>query len=194
MSTSNRPQIYLAGPDVFFPDAEARFDRLDALCDARGMQGLRPSDAGMSALAANGVPPQEIARQIYQANVEHIRNCDAVVANMMPFRGDIEPDSGTVFEVGMAIALGKPVALYLPQGIEASGPRIKRICGEDHGKGGGIDVRFGAYIEDFGLPLNLMLAVPAPAYKTPQEALDNLAEQLAHLIHSEAAPRKRAKP
>jgi nucleoside 2-deoxyribosyltransferase len=189
MIMSNRPKIYLAGPDVFFPNAENRFDHLDALCYERGMLGLRPSDAGMSALAANGVPPQEIARQIYQANIDHIRTCDAVVANMMPFRGDVEPDSGTVFEVGMAIALGKPVALYLPQG-----PRIKRICGEDHGKGGGIDVRFGAYIEDFGLPLNLMLAVPAPAFKTPQEALDNLAEQLAHLIDAGKNTKKAARP
>ena len=76
-------------------------------------------------IAAN-VAPEEIARHIYVSNVDLIRNCDAVLANMTPFRGDIEPDSGTVFEVGMAIAMGVMMAAALsfivqePRGIMAS--------------------------------------------------------------------------
>jgi len=175
MKTAQLPRIYLAGPDVFFPDAGARFAHLAALCFARGMVGEAPSDAGVSALLSEGIAPQEVARRIYVENVQHIRNCDAVLANMTPFRGALEPDSGTAFEVGMAIALGKPVALYLPQGLEDTGPRIRRICGHT---ADGADGRYGALIEDFGLPLNLMLACACAFFTTPTDGLDHLQQIL----------------
>jgi hypothetical protein len=78
-----------------------------------------------------------------------------VLANLNPFRG-AEPDSGTCVEIGYALALGKPVVGYaadllpLRERTNASGP--------------GADGRYrdvdGMVVEDFGLPLNLMLAVP----------------------------------
>lgn len=179
----NNPEIYLAGPDVFFPDADARLSKLELLCKNRGLSGLRPSDGGMSALSGNGINPKTMAQMIYQANVDHIRRADAVVANMSPFRGKIEPDSGTVFEIGMAIALGKPVALYLPQGLEDSGSRIRRLCGDN----GSSDAMFGALIEDFGLPLNLMLTCSSAFFKSPDEALDYVAASLEHVCKARVA-------
>lgn len=171
----SKHSIYLAGPDVFFPDVKERFARLNQLAKARKLSTLEPSDEGISGMIAANVPPKEIAKNIYLDNVNRIRQSHAVLANMMPFRGEVEPDSGTVFEVGMAIALGKPVALYLPQGVEDSGGRIKRLYGQGPD---GKDARYGALIEDFGLPLNLMLSCSSSCFATPEEGLDYLAEAL----------------
>ena len=52
------------------------------------------------------------AEGIYRANIGLIAEADALLANLNPFRGT-EPDSGTVFEIGYAIALGKRVVGYL---------------------------------------------------------------------------------
>ena len=100
--------------------------------------------------------PQALARHIYQANVAHIDRCDAVVANLDFFRGP-EPDSGTCFEIGYAVARGKPVVGYLPdEGSFAQRIRQRFPHAVDVG---GTDTQ-GWQLEEFGLPLNLMLAVP----------------------------------
>jgi nucleoside 2-deoxyribosyltransferase len=136
--------IYLAGFDVFRPDARAHGERLKALCAAFGHEGLFPLDnalpAGLQGLAA--------ARWIYEANVALIRRADVVLANLNDFRGH-EPDSGTAFEVGFAAALGKPVWAYL----DDDRPLVAQV-------GGPVDAQ-GLLVEDFGLPRNLMLACAA---------------------------------
>ena len=43
-STHTMPRIYLAGPDLFFPDAEARYDALKDLCARYGLEGVAPTD------------------------------------------------------------------------------------------------------------------------------------------------------
>lgn len=63
-----------------------------------------------------------------------------------------EPDSGTVFEVGFAHALGKPVAAVLA-----------------------MDGRYDMLIEDFGGPLNLMLSESCRVFHDAALALDWLA-------------------
>jgi len=141
-SVPGRPTVYLAGPDVFYPDAQARGERMKALCAARGWQGLFPLDAE----GEDGLAP---GLAIYQANRRLIAQADGVVANLRDFRG-FEPDSGTVWEVAHALALGKPVVGYLPQRsslLERLGNQVR------HGR----DAQ-GCLVEDFGLPLNLMLA------------------------------------
>lgn len=137
-------RLYLAGFDVFRPDAHAHGERLKALCSAFGHEGLFPLD--------NTLPPAltgaEAARWIYDANVALIRRADAVLANLNDFRGH-EPDSGTAFEVGFAAALGKPVWGYL----DNTRPLVEQV-------GAAVD-RHGFSVEDFGLPRNLMLACAA---------------------------------
>ena len=145
-------RIYLAGPDVFRPDAQAHGHRLVALCAEHGFDAVFPLDPALPA----GLAPQALARHIYRANVAHIERCDAVVANLDFFRGP-EPDSGTCFEVGYATALGKPVLGYLPE----DGSFAERIR-QRHPEvvGAGLVDTAGWQLEEFGLPLNLMLAVP----------------------------------
>ena len=70
-----------------------------------------------------------------------------MIANLNAFRGR-EPDSGTCFEVGYAFAKGKKVYGYV------SDARTMRE------KLGGADEN-GFSVEDFGLPLNLMLSCAA---------------------------------
>lgn len=100
---STRPRIYLAGPDVFRPDAAEYFDLLTAICEKLGLEALSPFDASVTAATS--------PHAIYEANMAKLRSADGVIANVAPFRGT-EPDSGTVFEVGVAAALGVPVVAY----------------------------------------------------------------------------------
>src|SRR3546814_11204941 len=73
------------------------------------------SDVCSSDLLDNEAPRSlagsELAVWIYRANIALIQKADLVAANMNAFRG-AEPDSGTAFEVGYAVALGKPVWAY----------------------------------------------------------------------------------
>ncbi|WP_033887167.1 nucleoside 2-deoxyribosyltransferase, partial [Pseudomonas aeruginosa] len=105
-----------------------------------------------------------------------IERADCVLANLEPFRGS-EPDSGTAFEVGYALALGKPVYAYLSD-AGAYAERLARLAPEWLGEHPGED-RDGWQLEGFGLPLNLMLAVPSRLVAGgPREALRRLAEEL----------------
>jgi nucleoside 2-deoxyribosyltransferase len=144
--------IYLAGPDVFRPDAADHGRKLLALCAEYGFKGVFPLEPSLPA----GLSPRELAAHIYGANVAHIEACDAVAANLDFFRGP-EPDSGTCFEVGYAVARGKPVVGYVPDdGTFAQ--RIRRR--HPHAVGEGLVDASGWQLEEFGLPLNLMLGVP----------------------------------
>jgi len=148
--------LYLAGPDVFRPDAHARGQALKALCAEAGFEGLFPLDQDVPAHITD---PSEQAIWIYRANIGLIERADAVLANLDFFRGP-EPDSGTCFEVGYAVAKGKPVFGYIPEhGTFAE--RIRQRHPGAIGADGVLDVH-GWSIEEFGLPLNLMLSVPAP--------------------------------
>lgn len=147
----SRKRLYLAGPDVFRPDAADHGRRLVALCASHGFDAVFPLSDSLPSL-----PPQALARHIYEKNIGHIAACDAVIANLDFFRG-AEPDSGTCFEVGYATALGKPVVGYVPE--EGSfAERIRRR--HPQALGPAQKDAQGWELEEFGLPLNLMLGVP----------------------------------
>jgi|SRR5690625_1969101 len=162
-------KIYLAGPDVFFPDIARRAEAHKQLCRDKGFEPLHPADQ-----------PAMDAHAIYHANVAMLRQADGVVANLNAFRGT-EPDSGTAFEVGFAIALGKPVVGYMAkrttvraQVAAALGPLVYDDAMEvwrdtDNN-----------LVEDFGLPVNLMLAVPCTVVVGELgDALDAMREHFA---------------
>src|SRR5262245_7975916 len=104
----SRPRIYLAGPEVFLPDALAMGARKAALCAQYGLEGVFPLDAQLS-LAGLAKPEQ--ARRISEANEGLMRSCVGLIANLTPFRG-VSMDAGTAFEVGLMRALGRPVLGY----------------------------------------------------------------------------------
>ncbi|WP_421682316.1 nucleoside 2-deoxyribosyltransferase [Stutzerimonas urumqiensis] len=166
-------RIYLAGPGVFRPDALEHGERLKALCAEFGFTGLYPLDKQVPAPITE---PRSQAAWIYQANLELLEQADAVIADLNFFRGG-EPDSGTSFEVGYAVARGKPVVGYLA-GEGSYAERLRRqhghLCGQP-----GFDCN-GLHLEAFDLPLNLMLAVPAQVVVgSAREALQRLAQGLS---------------
>lgn len=139
--------VYLAGPDVFYPEAAQRAERHKALCRLYEFEPLHPFDQ-----------PVLTSKRIFQTNVELIRRADAVIANLNPFRGP-EIDSGTAFEVGFATALGKTVVGYVSLG-ESLRQRVERLHGPltPGADGNSWHDREGNLVEDFGHPVNLMQA------------------------------------
>ena len=103
----SKKTIYLAGPDVFLPDAIAVGNSKKALCEEHGFDGLFPYDTEIDSVPIN-------AREdhfVYRANLAMIRRADAGLFNLTPFRG-VSADPGTVFELGLMIGLRKPVFGY----------------------------------------------------------------------------------
>jgi len=140
-------KIYLAGPEVFLPNAIEVGETLKQRCLAYGFEGNFPLDNVIS-----GASPSEIALKIQEANQEMIRTCDIVIANLSPFRGP-EPDSGTVWEVGFAQGLGKKVVAYSSDRRSLK----ERTQAMLHLGDNTIDHE-GMHLEDFGLSHNLMFA------------------------------------
>ncbi|AVQ84307.1 nucleoside 2-deoxyribosyltransferase [Variovorax sp. PMC12] len=166
------PRVYLAGPDVFRRDAAARFALLTEACDRLGLQALTPSDGLMPAWFTL----DEIARGICKENMELIRQSRGVIANLAPFRG-LEPDSGTVFEVGVAVAMGLPVIAYgVPAGAYADrvGDALELTRAED----GTLRDPEGCIVEDLGLPLNLMISCSVRIAASADDAIKEMAALL----------------
>lgn len=143
--------LYLAGPEVFLPQAQTVGAAKKRLCAAYGHEGLFPLDSDLPVATGAGV-----ATQIYRANIAMIDKSAALVANLTPFRGP-SADAGTVFEIGYALALGKPVfayanvlADYRERLIDTHGPLVATSDGEW--------ARDGMAVENFGLHDNLMIA------------------------------------
>lgn len=139
-------RIYLAGPEVFLPDPLAVGAAKKAICARHGMVGVFPLDA--PAPMPSGPPDW---RRIHAANEAHIQGCDALVANLTPFRG-IAADPGTVFELGYMRGLGRPLFGY----THATADYLARVP-EARRDGPSWRDAEGLEIEDFGLAENLML-------------------------------------
>lgn len=167
--TTVRPRVYLAGPDVFRPDAAAHFESLVQACDALQLEGLRPFDGTVDAYLAE----EDLPRVIYDENMSLLRSAGGVIANLAPFRG-AEPDSGTVFEVGVAIALGLPVVAY---GVPPASYATRIPTHRDAAKV--LRDTLGMAVEDFGLPLNLMLSCSVQFANSAGDALKVIAKLMA---------------
>jgi nucleoside 2-deoxyribosyltransferase len=100
-------RIYLAGPEVFLPEAKEMGEKKKALCLKYGFMGKFPLD---NELILDD-KPHENGLKISRANEELIDGCQLVIANITPFRGP-SADAGTIFEIGYACARGLPVFAY----------------------------------------------------------------------------------
>ena len=149
MPSLSRPKVYLAGPDVFYPDAVDRLQRHLELCAQLGLDALVPVDNDN----ITGTP-REQALGIYQGNLEKMKAADAIIANITPFRGP-HMDPGTAFEIGFFVAHEKPVVCYSSNPVALA----DRVRSWDHQSSCAPSPRDrdGALIEDFGLAENLMI-------------------------------------
>lgn len=97
----HRLRAYLAGPDVFLPNAAAHAAAKVAICARHGIQGLPPLDDD---------EPRGW-RGIFASCLRLMDAADIVIANLTPFRG-ASADSGTLVELGWFLGRGKPVFGY----------------------------------------------------------------------------------
>ena len=167
-----RPRIYLAGPEVFFPNAREQGEIKKRLCAEHGFEGVYPLDNEI----ANGaeLSPEALARAISLGNEALMRSSDLIVANDTPFRG-VGMDAGTAFEIGFMRALGRPVVGY--SNVTADYANRVRST-PDAAQAAWCLESLGADIEDFGLPENLMIAIA-------------VLETAGRFITREVAPEKR---
>src|SRR5258705_5667595 len=93
-------KIYLAGPDVFLPDAVDVGRRKVALCARHGLIGLYPLENAVDRTASDA------SLQIFRGNEAMMIEADAIIANLTPFRGP-GADAGTVYELGFMAGRGK---------------------------------------------------------------------------------------
>lgn len=146
------PTIYLAGPEVFLPDAVAIMSEKRRL--ARSF-GFEPTGPGSDENAVPSGPPSAAA--IYERNDKAMRRADFCLANITPFRG-VSADPGTVYEIGFMLALDKTVWAYTNH-PDDYGARVKSIwyagsVVSDGDRQRGAD---GLAIENHGKADNLMI-------------------------------------
>jgi nucleoside 2-deoxyribosyltransferase len=139
-------RIYLAGPEVFLPQAVAIGEAKKALCARHGWEGVFPLDP--PALSPSG--PSDW-RRIHAANEMLIRGCDALLANLTPFRG-VGADPGTVFELGLMRGLGRPVHGYTHDPRHHRGRVADAVATDGLWRDSA-----GLEVEDYGLSENLMV-------------------------------------
>lgn len=145
-------KAYVAGPDVFREDAREHLEEVRELLSRYDITALIPLDNDETLDFSDRVGT---AAKIYKANLKMIEAADVVLANIQPFRGD-HMDPGTAFEIGYAVALGKPVHVYTTY---AGSRLVERIEGVF--KDGCHFDQSGMLIEDFDMTENLMITVPA---------------------------------
>jgi nucleoside 2-deoxyribosyltransferase len=93
-------KIYLAGPDVFLANPLEIARRKKELCAQYGLIGLFPLD--------NEIDPKakDASLEIFHSNETLMKEADAIIANLTPFRGP-SADAGTVYELGYMAARGR---------------------------------------------------------------------------------------
>lgn len=142
------PRIYLAGPEVFLPDADALFLQKKAICEAAGLTGVSPFDNEVGGMEGR----LSMALAIYQGNIGAMESCVAAIANITPFRG-VSLDAGTSFEVGYMCALGRLVFAYSAD-TEGYAARTHAAAADNPL----VAAEAALNVEDFGLIENLMIA------------------------------------
>ena len=141
-------KIYLAGPDVFLPDAVEIGRRKSEICAFHGMLGLYPLDNIIDIEAADA------SLKIFKGNEAMMNAADAIIANLTPFRGP-GADTGTVYELGYMAGRGKLCLGYSndPSPYADRARRFTRVVSRD----GRLIDACGLAVEDFGLSDNLMM-------------------------------------
>ena len=133
MANNQNQKIYIAGFDVFKDDAIDIGNKYKEICKLYGFVGLYPLDNTFSR-----------SDLIFKGNVGLINESDIIVANLNNFRGQTM-DDGTAFELGYGYASGKILYGY----IGDARSMIEKIGYKDSD---------GYNVEDFGKPINLMIA------------------------------------
>ena len=99
--------IYLAGPEVFLPDARDILKQKSSIAREIGFDPIAPGDADIAACEMKFL--KCVAISAYDEKL--MSSAAVIVANLTPFRG-VSADTGTYFELGFMRALGRHVYAY----------------------------------------------------------------------------------
>jgi nucleoside 2-deoxyribosyltransferase len=159
-------KVYLAGPDVFLPDAKAIGARKKEICARFGLVGLFPLDNETN--ETGGIAP--LSLRIFRRCAVMMEDADAVIAHLTPFRGP-SADAGTVYELGHMAARGKLCTGYTNR-RDSYADRIERAPGVAPGVASDVSGLAnldceGHVIENFGLTDNLMIVHGLEAFGHP---------------------------
>jgi nucleoside 2-deoxyribosyltransferase len=167
-------KIYLAGPDVFLPDAFEVGRSKVALCETHGLTGLYPLDGDIDLTAADA------SLTIFRGNEAMMNEADMIIANLTPFRG-AGADPGTVYELGYMAGRGK-FCLGYSNDPSPYAERLARYIEVTSNDGWLIDAD-GLTVENFGLADNLMmmhaLDLHGCALVTPRQAAADIWHDLS---------------
>lgn len=153
---------YLAGPDVFLPNAGAHAAAKRAICARHGIAGRSPLKEDIATLA--GMDEAEAWRAIVANDIAMLEGCAIIIANLTPFRG-ASADAGTLVELGWFLGRGRPAYGYTnsAQGFAArSAAQVAAVP----------DPMPGLTVGGFGLPDNFMIAGALRRFVTPEDGRD----------------------
>ncbi|MBB5373246.1 nucleoside 2-deoxyribosyltransferase [Acidocella aromatica] len=166
------PKAYLAGPDVFLPNAAAQAEAKIAICARHGLTGISPFNPALD----TSPPPETLWRRIYLDDIAMMQGCGLIIANLTPFRG-ASADAGTLVELGWFLGRGLPVFGYSNNTEDFAARSLAQITTSP-------DSNPGMAVENFGLADNLMiqgaveygggigLTLPPDGLSRPFDALD----------------------
>ncbi|MDO9707611.1 nucleoside 2-deoxyribosyltransferase [Paracraurococcus lichenis] len=140
-------RAYLAGPDVFLPEAAAHAARKVAICARHGIEGRPPLNEDIASLAA--LPEAEAWRSIFAKDLAMMEDCDLVIANLTPFRG-ASADAGTLVELGWFLGRGRSAFGYSNCALPFAERSARQVAAVP-------DPMPGLTVGGFGLPDNLMI-------------------------------------
>ena len=141
-------KIYLAGPDVFLPDALDVGRRKVEICARHGLIGLYPLDIPVDRAVA------DTSLTIFKNNEALMEEAQAIIANLTPFRG-AGADPGTVYELGY-MAGRRKLCLGYSNDPRVYAERVRDFTDVNQHDGRLVD-RDGLTVEDFALADNLMM-------------------------------------
>ena len=198
-----KKRVYLAGPEVFLSEALQIAEVKKQVCKEFGLIGVFPLD---NTLRVRSLSKRRAGLRISACNEELMRSCDAIIANMTPFRGP-SADPGTAYEMGFMRGLEKPVFAY-SNDSRLFKERTREYCIAKEARRKD-EVRLedenGMVIEDYDLADNLMLIgaihssggaivvadVPSPERQTNLTAFRACVQQAAQVLAARQARRIR---
>jgi nucleoside 2-deoxyribosyltransferase len=151
-------KIYLAGPDVFLPDAVEIGRRKAEICARHGLIGLYPLDNAIDLSACYA------SLDIFAGNEAMMIEASAIIANLTPFRGP-SADAGTVYELGYMAGRGK-LCLGYSNDPSLYAERVARSIDVRNSGNHLIDAA-DLTVENFGLADNLMIVHGLDLYGCP---------------------------
>ncbi|RKD52667.1 nucleoside 2-deoxyribosyltransferase [Rhizobium sp. WW_1] len=128
-------RAYLAGPEVFLPNAREILDRKIALARHYGFTPVSPGDLAVPETETRG----QRGLAISAINEKLMTSADLIIANLTPFRG-VAADVGTAFELGFMCARGCP-AFAFSNCTDNHFERVSKLYGGVTARGGVIVTR-----------------------------------------------------